>query len=251
MYDLNEKEKSLNYAPWILLHGGNGTGKTTFGCGALDVLLLDMETGKKENTPKGCREPETYNDVLGWINSLTTTEHGFKTLVIDTLDRIEQMITDEICTLHGWDSIMAPGFGKGTSERTREWAMFWKALRELRKAKNMCVILIAHSKIEEVTDPILPSYGTHKVNLYKEDARIACDLVDVVGFARIKVYTTQDGKTRNIANTAGERVLSVNYDPKYDSKTRYARMAQAEEIPLTWLEFAKYFRTPKTTKGDE
>jgi hypothetical protein len=238
--NLSELKKSTLKPPRILVHGGEGVGKTTFACGAPDVYLLDLEKGRAMCDPLMAQEPDSYTEVMEHLKALATQEHGYKTLVVDSLDMLESMITAYVCEQNGWKAITEPAYGKGYGARTDMcWAPFWRALDYLRDTKNMMVILIAHSQIVKVEDPILPGFDSYTLHLYKTESAKAIEWPDVVGYCAIKTYTIKDG-ARNLATTAGERVILTRKNPAYTAKNRYN---MPEEIPLVWSEFAKYLGT--------
>lgn len=251
MVNLKELQKSKQRPPRILIHGGEGVGKTTFACGAPSAYMLDLEKGRVMCDPEMAQEPESYPEVMEHLRALATQEHGYKTLIIDSLDVLESMITNHICKENGWKAITEPAYGKGYGARTDGcWSPFFRCLDYLRDTKNMMIILIAHSQVVEVKDPILPSFDAHELHLYKTEKAKATEWPDVIGYCMIKTYTTQDG-ARNLATTSNERVILTRKNPAYTAKNRYN---MPEEIPLNWDEFVKYFRTtkPKTKKeGDE
>lgn len=239
--DLSTIKPAPMQAPRIVLYGPIGCGKTTMACQAKDVVLLDLESGRVKNTPKLPLEPRSSDEVLAILDALIVQDHDYKTLVIDTLDCLEEMITNKLCTANNWKSIMDPGFGKGTDARTREWSKFWYALDEIRRVRGMVIILIAHSKLVKFEDPMLPAYDMYTLNLYRNEAEKAQDWPDVVGFCHIKTYTSKAGTTeRMLASSAGVRVMCVQNHPAYAAKNRYG---MPEELPLNWAEFAKYFTT--------
>lgn len=246
--DLNQLKKATRKAPRILVYGGEGVGKTTFACGAPDVYLMDLERGAVLNDPLMIQEPTTYTEVMDQIKALCTQDHPYRTLVIDSLDALETMCTAHTCKAHGWTAITEPAYGKGYGARTDEcWAPLWRALDYLVEHQSMIIILIAHSRIVKFEDPVLPEYDMYEVNLYKTEKSKAVDWPDVVGFCTIKTYTTSDGK-RNVATTAGERVILTQKNPAYSAKTRYG---MPEEMPLNWADFAQYFRTTNTKKEND
>ena len=241
--NLADLKKTTLKAPRILLHGGEGVGKTTFACGAPDVYMLDLEKGRAMCDPLMAQEPDSYTEVMEHLKALATQEHGYKTLVIDSLDVLEEMATTHICRERGWKAISDPDYGKGYGARTEVcWKPIWDCLDYLREKKNMMIIIIAHSRIVEFKDPVLPSFNMHEVNLYKNEKEKAVNWPDVVGFCMIKSYTRKDGE-RELAISKGERVICTRKNPAYAAKNRYN---MPEEIPLAWADFAQYFRTTNT-----
>jgi hypothetical protein len=246
--NLSELKKTTLKAPRILIHGGEGVGKTTFACGAPNVYMLDLEKGRAMCDPLMAQEPDSYTEVMEHLKALATQDHGYRTLVIDSLDMLESMITAYVCEQNGWKAITEPAYGKGYGARTDTcWAPFWRCLDYLRDTKNMMIILVAHSHVIEVKDPILPSFDMHTLHLYKTETAKATEWPDVIGYCMIKTYTTTEG-TRNLATTANERVILTRKNPAYTAKNRYN---MPEEIPLSWAEFAQHFRTNKNPNGDE
>lgn len=244
--ELKQLKTSRPKPPRILIHGGEGVGKTTFACSAPSPVVIDLEDGLGTLEMPHIR-PKTYSEVLDVIRALIEQEHDYKTLVIDSLDALEGMITQETCASNKWRSISEPAYGRGYVERSMAWAPLWSSLDELREQRNMIVILIAHSQIVKVEDPILPAFDKHTLHLYKTETAKAIEWADVVGFAMIKTYTTVEG-TRTRATTAGERVLLTTSNPAYTAKSRYPI---PEEIPLVWSEFVKHLKIKSTTKQEE
>jgi len=251
--NLSELQKKARGAPRILLHGGEGVGKTTFACGAPDVFMLDLEKGRAMCDPKMAVEPATYPEVMELLQALATQEHDYKTVVIDSLDTLEAMITAHICKENGWSDIASPSYGKGYAARTDgPWSKFWRAIDYLRDHNQMMVIMIAHSAIVKIEDPILPSFDAHHLHLYKNEKAKAEEVPDIIGYCMVKAYTAKDGE-RNLASTAGERVIKLAKNPAYTAKNRYN---MPEELPLNWQVFFDTLNRcmnhkTNTTTGDE
>ena len=250
--DLKSLQKNRAKAPRILIHGGEGVGKTTFACSAPSPVVIDLESGLGVLEVPHV-QPDTYIEVLDVINALIEQEHDYKTVVIDSLDALESMITIETCTRNKWSSISEPAYGRGYAERTALWTPLWVALDKLRDVRNVIIIMIAHSQIVKVEDPVLPAFDKHTPHLYKTETAKVTEWPDVVGYAMIKTYVTADpvGKSEKVARcratSAGERVLLTTSNPAYTAKSRYP---MPEEIPLVWDEFVQYLKNPlKINRG--
>ena len=87
------------------------------------------------------------------FEALYTQEHDFKTIVVDSLDVIEEMITLKVCTENRYTDISKGAYGAGYQARTAVWANFFKCLDCLRD-KGMTIILIAHAAVVKVADPL-------------------------------------------------------------------------------------------------
>ena len=77
--------------PRILMYSPEKLGKTTWAANAPNPIFLRTEDGegKLEMTSWDLK---SYDDFIEAINVLTTQEHSFQTIVIDTIDWFEPMI---------------------------------------------------------------------------------------------------------------------------------------------------------------
>lgn len=247
--DLNELKEALDNPARIVLLGGRGIGKTTIATDAPAPFFINLEKSKiNKNLGKGNQSPQTYAEVIDLIQALCEQKHGYKSLVIDTLDKLEIMITDHVCKVNGYSNINQTKWGEGLSKRHDEWCNLLNALDWLCENKQMYIILVAHTVVEKVVEPMLPEYDKHTIKIYKRDGPMILDWSDINGMCKLKVYTTSEGE-RHMATSRGERVICCLPEPTSEAKTRYCGMP--EEIPLKWSEFAQYFRTNKNTNGDE
>lgn len=138
--------------PKILIYGKPGVGKTWTSLDFPNVYYIDTEGGadlahyteKLENSGGMYLGPEQgsldFDTVIGQIQALATEEHGYKTLVIDSISKIyNTAISDEAERLGDKDAF-------GASKKP--------AIAHMRRLVNwlarldMNVILIAHEKPE-------------------------------------------------------------------------------------------------------
>jgi len=232
--NLNELETQNQKPPRILIHGGEGVGKTTFACSAPNPIVIDVEDGLGTISVPHII-PKHLTEVFEVFSALIEQEHSYRTLVIDSLDALEELITDYLLEERGWKSIGEPAYGRGYVERSTVWRQVFSALEKVRDECNMGIILVAHSRIEKVEDPVYPAYDRHVPDLYKTEAAKVVEWCDIVGYAMIKTLTIRDGE-RVRATTGGERILYTESNPAYVAKTRYPIK---DGIPLDWAEFEK------------
>jgi len=154
------RKKSKQKPPRIIVHGGPAVGKTFLASQTKNPILLDVEDGlgKIEMDNIRCK---TYQDVMENLNELATEEHDYKTVCIDSLDWLENLLWEKACQDNGWKSIDQPSFGKGYTETLNYWRKYIDALNVLRE-KGMMIFQICHSEVRKVEDPrIEPMIGTH------------------------------------------------------------------------------------------
>lgn len=237
--NLAELKRVVDHPPRVCLLGNRGTGKTQTATGAPVPMFLNLEKSRiTRDLGIGNQKPETYEEVLEYIEALRTQEHGFKSLIIDTVDVLEAMMTDYICRNNGYANINQTSWGEGLSKRDDEWRRFLRLLDRLNE-RGLYIILIGHTIINEMRDPMLPTFDRFDLKLHKRTGPIVLDWTDLNGFCMIKCYTSDNGE-RKSATTAGERVICCQPNPAYEAKTRYANIPN--EIPMDWAVLEDYMR---------
>lgn len=257
---LSSLQQNDRKPPRILIYGGEGTGKTTFGiCGhAPDnpesppgpvrpgVVVVQTEDGLGDIECIAFPIAKTYEEVEEALGALYTEPHDFSTVVIDSLDWLEPLIWDYTCRTNGWQSIEDPGYGKGYIACDYVWRRFFSGINALRDDINMTVIMIAHQQIITVEDPEHPAYQSAEIKLHKRAAALAKEYTDVILQAKIKTLVavdTSEKKTdkkhegdtrRRLATTTGQRVIITQPKPGATAKNRYHLPA---ELPLSWDAF--------------
>lgn len=241
--DLKSISKNIIKPPRIVVYGKPGVGKTTFAACAENPIFILTEEGLGDLEVPHFPLCTTYNEVLECLAALATSDHDYKTVVVDSLDALEQLIWNSTCKRMNYSSIEAPGWGKGYREANTEWTEFLSYIDALRDEKNMTVIVIAHSVYTHIDDPEQPAYDTSTLNLHKYAIPLIVDKFDIVGFAAQQVYQATDAvsgkkdekRVRAIAGTKRELRLSIS--PAFTAKNRYHMPAI---IPLDYEEFAKH-----------
>jgi hypothetical protein len=241
MIDLKSISVNNPKPPRVTIYGSAGVGKTTFASTAPSPIFIITEDGLGDLKVPSFPLATSYDEVMEALTILGKEEHQFKTVVIDSLDWLENLVWQKTCQRLGVPTIESPGYGKGYVEASVEWREFFKFLTALRDYKNMFVVMIAHGSIVRIEDPIHPAYDQHALKLHKRAAAIAEEYSDVVGYAALKTLLTTEaagfGEKRNRAITTGEHVLYLSGTPAYIAKNRYSMPA---EVPLDWTEFEKY-----------
>ncbi|MBY5992492.1 ATP-binding protein [Ferrimonas balearica] len=228
--------------PRIILYGGAGIGKTTFGAYAPDPVFIFSEDGAGSLSVNAFPLVKSFSDLMSAADSLLRGDHHFQTVVIDSLDHIEPLIWAETCRRHGWQDIESPGYGKGYVSASEVWREFLSAIDALRNERHMGIIYLAHDEVRQVNDPMSEPYDRHQIKLHKRASELAQEWVDCVLFATKKLVIVQDdaGFNKKIARgvSTGQRVMLTHGEPAYLAKNRYNLPA---ELPLEWAAFENAF----------
>jgi hypothetical protein len=213
--------------PRLLVHGQEGVGKTTLASKFPVPIVLQTEDG----TPGGMEFAsfgllDTFQKVRDALTALATEPHDYQTVVVDALDVLEGLIWSDVCATNNWASIETPGYGKGFVIADRWWDDFLAGLEYLRRERGMIVLLLAHSAIETINDPRVPSYTSYQLRLHKRARGLVQDWCDVIGFLAPDLVIKSDdagfSKTRHRAEGGATRWLHTEGRPSFVAKNRYA-----------------------------
>jgi hypothetical protein len=212
--------------PRIVIHGKEGTGKTTLGSRFPLPVFLQLEDGCPGNVELDTFGLlEDFASVRDAIAALGNEPHEFRTVVLDSIDALEAPLWASVCTANGWGSIEAPGYGRGYVEADKAWLDLLAGLDWLRRTRGMTVVLLAHSTIETINDPRAPSYTSYQMRLHKRARSLIGDWADVIGFlATDFVVKSEDvgfARKRTRADGGSQRYLHLESHPAYTAKNRY------------------------------
>lgn len=221
-----------------VIAGNNGVGKTTWAASFPSALVADLENGSmhidvarvpQEKLP----DLEAFRSL---VKELLSTDHQFKSFVVDSVESLEGMISDFVCSEGKVNSIEQydGGYGKGYT-RTREIMRDLMSEFQKMKQKGITVILVAHTQVKSHTDPATNQTWDRVIMRCNDKmAAIIRDLADNVFYASYKVFTTKE-KGKSQAFGDGQRVLFTQYRPGFDAKNR---LDLPLELPLSYDDFA-------------
>jgi hypothetical protein len=197
--------------PLWLIYGPPKIGKTTLASEFPNAVFVQTEEG----TPVGAELTsfgvlDSYGAVEEALAALFG-EHDLKTVIIDSLSALEPLIWREVCERNKWSSIELPGYGKGYVEADLIWRDFVTALLALRRTRGMTIVLIAHSEIKRIEDPIHGPLDRYAVQLHKRAVDIIYKECDVIAFMNYRISVQEvKGKFNQTSRKgvgAGQRVI--------------------------------------------
>jgi hypothetical protein len=237
-FNLSSIKKSTGIkAPRVMLYGPHGLGKTTFGAGAPDPIFILTEDGlgllKVDHFPVA----QSFDDVLGAIGALYSEDHNFKTVVMDSLDWLDNLIWQDIHSKHDEKAL---AYGKGAVIAADYWRNILEGLSALRDDKDMAIVLIAHSEIKRFDSPEVEPFDRYRPKLQDRSSALIQEWCDAVLFTNFKTIVKKDdvgfNKTVSRGITTGERLAYTTEKPAYLAKNRFG---MPESIPLEWSAFAE------------
>lgn len=230
-----------------MIYGVHGVGKTTWASQSPNPILIQCEEGANDiGTPRFnlCRKLE---DVTWCISELMGTmsedkHHDRDTLIIDSLDALENIINVSVCTEMGVEAIGDVEYGQGYGHSHIKWLELLDSIKLLSEKRNMNIILIAHSRVVEFKDPARDSYMRYTNALYTNAKGVGIgsfiqQWCDEVFFSTWKVSTRvtdkKVGREEVKAVGGGQRVIYTAERPSHDAKNRLGLTKDlAYEIPM-------------------
>ncbi|MFO7900008.1 MAG: ATP-binding protein, partial [Planctomycetota bacterium] len=175
----------------VMLYGTQGIGKSTWGAQAPNPIFIQTEDGLGQVDCDRFPMPATFDDVIAALSELYSEKHPYRTVVVDTLDWLEQLIWAEVCKRKGVENIEDIGYAKGYTFALTHWREVLDGLDALRNDRGMTVALIAHSKIDRFENPETETYDRYTPRLHKHACAMVCEWSDEVLFATYRVHTKQ------------------------------------------------------------
>ena len=234
----------------VMLYGTQGIGKSTFASCAPKPIFVQTEDGLGEITCAKFPLATTFADVMAALSELYTEAHPYQTIVVDSLDWLEQLVWSEVCRKQNVPNIEAVGYAKGYVFAITQWREFLEGLSALRNDKGMAIILVAHAKIERFENPETEAYDRYVPRLHKLAAAVVQEWCDEVLFASYRIFTKQSdegfNRKRNQGIGTGERIIRTQERPAHVAKNR---LNLPEELPLDWNAYAQYLTNDSTQGG--
>lgn len=214
------------------------THNTTWAAKAPSPIFVQTEDGAGDIDAAKFPVAQSLPEFRANLVSLRDEKHDFKTVVVDSLDWLEQrLIWPAVCQMEGVKTITDIDWGKGYDKAAEMFRKMLTVLDQLRD-NGMTVVLIAHSKIETQRKPNLDPYDKYLPAMHRHVVKLVEEWADEVFFANYEVHTVSkdDGKG-HVKAIGGNRLIWTQEQPYCSAKCRLEGMP--ERIPLDWSEYAK------------
>jgi len=232
---LDQIEKPKDRMPIITILGDSGMGKTSLAATFPNPIFIRVEDGMQSialaNRPDAMPIIESNDHLRQQLCSLIKEEHNYKTVVIDSVTKLEGMFIDHVVNTDPKKpksiNQALGGYGAGLSAVAALHASVRRAAGVLNNM-GICVVFIAHADTETIELPDEDSYMRYSLRLGKRSIAPYVDESDVVGFLKLETFTTGEGD-RKKAISDGTRVLVAHAVAANVSKNRYGI---TEELPV-------------------
>lgn len=209
----------------LVIYGQEGVGKTTLSAKLPAPLVLDTEcgSGQLEVDRVQVTDLDALRTAMGEIiKRQRSGQLGYRTIVLDTADRVWGMCAEAVCRENNWTSIEQPGYGKGMKMATERFELCISTLDRLID-EGLYVVCVCHSKIETVSPPDKAEYSAYQLKVSapgkqsEEAAAWIKQWADAVIFCQFDtVVNAESGKA-----CAQRRVMRTAHGPCWEAKNRY------------------------------
>ncbi len=222
LFDVGPTKKQK--PPRIIFYGSGGTGKSSLAAAFSDNVFINIEDGLDEIETAAFPVPETFADVISQLHYLRDNKKIYRTVTLDSLDRLEILINNAVCIENSVASISDIGYGGGYQKAFEKFQQVIVALDELRDKHNMAVVLLCHGHVKTFNNVSGPDYDRWKLKLRDKTAELFFEYCTLVGFLHMNIALSEEKsgfKTKQKATGGTLRVLSCQPAAGHDSKNRY------------------------------
>lgn len=233
------KRKAQSRPPKTTVEGESGSGKTFFACSGPKPFVINTDDGVDEvlhqipdimvsdAVPVGDLEANAvlYDGIIDTLTELAKEKHDRKTIIVDSLDRLEVLAQAKVCSEHKIKNIEDLGYGKGYTYSRGKIQRVLAALNFLRDKKEMEPICVCHTQIKTVNKPTLEPYDVFTLKLHRAASADIMEWSDAVLFLTFKVLIqkkdTNFGRKDTRAINTGERIILTQGSQGVDCKNRF------------------------------
>ena len=229
-----------------VIYGPEGIGKSTLASQFPDVVFVDFEHGTDSMDVARFDTPEDFDGVLTLLN-IISQEDICKTVVLDTADKLEQLISRHVCLKYGISSIEDAGYGKGYTYLAEAWRELMKACdKVIDSGKN--IVFVAHAQMRKFEQPDeMGAYDRWELKLSKKTSPLLKEWSDMLLFCNYKTNVVTDEKTKSKKAVGGKRVMYSTHNPCWDAKNRFNF---PDSMEMSFSEIASAFKAPADIKAD-
>jgi hypothetical protein len=215
-----------------------GFGKTSLLAYAPSPIFMETqgETGLETLIANGQLPPTphfpeliTWADLGAAIEMLRTSEHRYKSLVLDTANGAEKLMHEHVCLRDfggDWGDGGFQGYMRGYEVALADWRLFLNNLDKLRLERGMTIFFLLHSRVKTFKNPNGADYDRYSPQMHDKTWALTKGWLDHILFGNYEVLVKTGNKVTDAgkkgkASEVSHRILYTNSDnPTYDAKNR-------------------------------
>jgi hypothetical protein len=173
----------------------------------------------------------TWEELLGAIRALIDQEHGYRTLVIDTLNGAERLCHEHVCRRDfggRWGRDGFTAFMTGYEVALAGWRELLDLLDRLRENKRMGIIALAHSRVANFKNPEGPDYDRIVPDLHSKTWALTHKWADAVLFLAFETHVVTGSNAKPKACGGSRRMLYTEHTAAFDAKNRHGLPAEID-----------------------
>jgi hypothetical protein len=216
MFDLNKPNVgAAGVAPYSIIYGQNGIGKSTFAAMPPGTLFADIERGLPEMLRSIPRFPvDTLGQLRQLLSQLREQQHPYHHIVIDSVSALNQKLVSEVCAEQKW--LLPDGrndmgekgfgaFGRGDKVIAEKYAYINDDILKLKEQRNIAVTLLGHVRPLRVKPPDTDEYSRYDIMLPAQAIEVLTQRADIVGFMSYPVTVIKkEGQRSGPGQAIGE-----------------------------------------------
>lgn len=251
-----------------ILHAVEGWGKTSFGAHAPKPIFIQTggETGLETLIDAG-RLPEishfpavqSWEDLLGCVETLTVDDHDFRTVVLDTTNGAENLMHRFICNRdfdNDWGNKGFASYNKGYEVALPEWQRMLSAFDRLRAERKMSILFLCHTKVKPFKNPEGADYDRYQPDVHEKTWGLTHKWADNVYFGNfeVSVQTDKPDAKKGKGTGGAYRIMYVERRAAHDAKNRVGLTGEIEmgNSPAeAWTNFMAALRAARSDAQGE
>lgn len=225
--------------PRIVVYGAPKVGKTKFASGAPSPVFVTTEDGASAVPVKQFQVATSWAELLENLIEVAKEKHDFATLVLDTLNGAANLCAEFVCKDQfkgDWGPNGFLSYGRGWAATSDEFKTILAPL-EAARARGMMVILIGHTGVHSVKNPVEGDYDRYAVGIDKKLWARIHPWADIIMRADYDyVVHDKDGTGRGRVIGDSKRFLRCHGSAAEDAGCR-AGYELPPVLPLEWQAF--------------
>jgi len=256
--------KTQRKPPRIVIYGPPKIGKSTLGSHAPSPVFLCAEDGvdsipvAKIDRGDGQHVPASWVQLLAMAEAVGSEEHSFKTFVVDTLNAAVGSAAKHVCDAYYGGRWVAEKGTRSFNDYAQGWQATAEEIRKLlvacdaARARGMTVLLLAHTGIANVKNPIEGDFQRYQADMDKRVWAVVSGWADVILRADYEYFVKPAATDQRPGRAIGDstRILRTTGSAAEDAGCRVGYELPTTPIPMSWAELEQHLGSDPRTLAE-